>query len=249
MTFIGALPTLALLSSLIALIAIPTAASAMTVTPVHLEITSVGSASRSQISVINNSDRPLPIEAVIMAAKFDETGTPTTSKAGDEFLIMPPMALIAPHATQNFRVQWLGDPLIEASQSFLLYLNQVPVKSPRNQSAVQVVMSIGILINVAPPHGKPRLEIVETGVATTRKGVRNPTVTVHNPSKVHALLPRSTISLASDNWSRTIAAGTLSGHIGIGLVQPGQRRKFILPVELPSNVRSVRARLDFRPHQ
>lgn len=249
MSLAGALSALAFLSSLTTLIAMPATASAMTVTPVHLEIVSAGSANRGQITVINNSDRPLPIEAVMMAATFDETGAPKTSIAGDDFLIMPPMALIPPRAMQNFRIQWLGDPLIEKSRSFLLYLNQVPVKAPRRQSAVQVVMSMGVLINVAPPQGKPHLEIVETGITTTRKGVRNPTITVRNPSKVHALLPQSTISLAGGNWSRTLAAGTLTGHIGIGLVQPGQRRKFILPVELPAHVPSVRAQLDFRPQR
>lgn len=223
-------------------------ASAMTVTPTHLEMTSVGSRSRAQITVINNSNEPLPIEAIVMRANLDESGLPKTSLSGDEFLIMPPQALIAPGATQNFRIQWLGEPLLETSQSFLVYMTQVGVKLQRSK-AVQVVMSIGVMVNVAPPQGIQSLTVVETAVIVSKEGKRHPAITVFNPSRTHALLPRATIRLIGENWSTTIAPDALSGRIGIGLVQPGHRRKFVLPVELPANVRSLQARLDFSPNR
>ena len=238
-----ALATLAVLVPL----ALSTAALAMTVTPTQLEMVSTGSASRAQITVVNNGAAPLPVEVVIQRAALDETGLPKTSKAGDEFLVMPPQALIAPGATQNFRVQWLGNPLIESSESFLVYMNQIPVKLPQGKSAVQVVMSMGVMVNVAPPRGVPRLQIVETGVMTDTHGRRHPTITVQNLSNVHALLPQATVYLASGSWSQTLTPGFLSEKIGIGLVQPGKRRKFVLPADVPADVTTLQASLDFRP--
>jgi fimbrial chaperone protein len=236
---------LALLGALT--VAAVSAVSAMTVTPTHVELISAGSGNRAMISVVNTGSQPLPIEATVMRATLDEAGLPQTSKGGEDFLVMPPQALIAPGATQNFRIQWLGDPMLETSQSFLLYLSQIPVKLPATRNAVQVVMSIGVMINVAPPRGRPSLQVIETGVTTDSHGKRHPTITVLNPSKVHALLPQSTIRLAAGTWSTTITSGLLRERIGIGLVQPGRRRKFILPVELPASVGSIQAQLDFRP--
>ena len=217
---------------------------ALTVSPVQVEMTSAGGKARATVTVINNSTAPLPIEAVVQRMTLDENGRAQTSKAADEFLLMPPQAMIAPGATQNFRIQWLGEPMLAESQSFFIFFNQVPVKQPAGQSAVQVVMSMGVMVNVAPPQGQAGLKVVTTGVATDAKGKRHPTITVQNPTKVHALLPEANIRLSSGGWSQTVPAGLLSETIGSGLVQPGKQRRFILPVDLPANVSSVQASVD-----
>lgn len=219
-------------------------AQAMTVSPMQVEMISAGKSSHGQVSVVNNSDKPLPVEAVIQRLTLDEAGKPVTSKAGEEFLVMPPQALIPPGATQNFRVQWLGDPMMAKSESFILYMNQIPVKMPEGQSGVQVVMSMGVMINVAPASGTPAMNIVATGVTTDKAGKRFPTITVENVSNVHALLPNATINLASGSWSTALKPRSIGDKVGIGLVQPGKRRKFTLPVELPANVQTVQASLE-----
>jgi fimbrial chaperone protein len=225
-------------------IALP--AVAMTVSPTQVEMVSIGAGAHARITVTNTDDEPLAVEATLSRATLDEAGVPATSAAGDDFLVMPPQAIIAPGGTQNFRIQWLGDPLIESSQTYLLYISQIPVKR-RSNSVVQVVVSIGVMVNVAPPQGLPSLHIVSTGIVSDRYGVRHPTVTVENPSPVHALFPQSSVLLSSGTWSEIVPAGLLSERIGIGLVQPGHRRRFILPVELPPYVTSVRASIDFKP--
>lgn len=221
-----------------------TAAEAMTVSPMQVEMISAGKRSHAVVSVVNNSDQPLPVEAVIQRMTLDEAGRAQPSKAGEVFLIMPPQALIPPGATQNFRVQWLGDPMMDQSQSFLLYMNQIPVKLPASKSAVQVVMSMGVMINVAPAQGSPSMKVVGTAITTDKSGKRFPTITVENTSRIHALLPQATITLASGNWSSTLTPRNLGDGVGIGLVQPGKRRRFILPVELPAGVSSLQASVE-----
>ncbi len=144
-------------------------------------------------------------------------------------------------------MQWVGEPVIAESQSFLLSMNQIPVKLPAGQSAVQVVMSFGVVINVAPPQGVPALNLVAAGVAKSKDGKRHPTITVENPSNIHALLPQSSIKLSGGGWSYDFEPLELSEKVGIGLVQPGHKRRFVLPVDLPANVTSVQASLDFKP--
>lgn len=222
-----------------------TVADAMTVTPTQIEMTSTGRGSRSAISVVNGSAGSLAVELVVKRASLDEAGVPKTSPAGDEFLIMPPQALIAPGATQNFRIQWLGEPMLAKSESFLVYVNQIPVKLPKRTAGVQVVFGMGVMINVAPPRGTPILEVVKNGVVMDAHGVRHPAITLFNPGTVHALLPQSTIRLSSGTWSETVSGGQLS-ELGIGLVQPGHRRRFVLPVALPPSVSEVQATIVFR---
>lgn len=230
--------------AVLTIVAAASAAEAMTVAPMQIEMVSAGARSHAQISVVNNSDQPLPLEAVIARLSLDENGRQTTTRAGEDFLVMPPQALIPPGATQNFRLQWLGDPLMAQSQSFLVYMNQIPVKLPKAKSAVQVVMSVGVMVNVAPAQGSPALQVVSTMVTVDGAGRRYPTLTVQNTSNVHALLPQAVIHLSAAGWSSTLASQTLSDRIGIGLVQPGKRRVFKLPVEVPANVSTIQTDLE-----
>lgn len=222
-------------------------ADAMSVTPIQVEMLSTGG-QRAQVTVNNDAQEPLPVEIVIEKLALDENGGRKLAKSGEDFVVFPPQAIIAPGSSQVFRLQWVGEPQIAESQSFMISVNQVPVKLPKGQSAVQVVMSFGVVVNVAPPQGSPSLKIVGTGVETDKKtGKRHPTITVENPTKVHALLPQGTISLSGGGWSKSMGPTELSEKVGIGLVQPGRKRKFILPVDLPADVSSVQASLDFKP--
>ena len=221
----------------------PEAAVAMSLSPTQVEMTSIGQSSQARIVVVNNSPQPLPVEAIIKKVKLDDTGLAQMSEASDEFLVMPPQALIPPSGSQVFRVQWLGEPMLAASQSYMLFMNQIPVKFAKSDSRLQVVFSMGAMINVAPPQGDSALRVVETGVIIDSAGNRRPKLTVENTSNVHALLPRTTIRLASGAWSETLTPGLLSQSVGIGLVQPGRKRTFILPGNVPPGVSRLQADL------
>ncbi|MBS0243644.1 MAG: molecular chaperone [Proteobacteria bacterium] len=225
------------------------AAQGITVSPMQVEMVSSGAHNRAVVSVVNGSNQAMPVEAVVQRMALDENGKSHTAKAGDEFLVMPPQAMIPAGATQNFRIQWLGDPVIDQSQSFFIFFNQVPVKTPQGKAALQVVMSMGVMVNVAPPQGSPSLNLVSTGIIADKSGRRHPTITVSNPTKVHALLPQATVKLSSGSWSETLSAGLISERVGIGLVQPGRQRKFVLPVDLPPGVNSVQANLVMSPRR
>lgn len=227
---------------------VPSPADALSVTPVHVEMTSTGSNGRAQVTVTNDSKDPIPVDIALQRMSLDENGERKFSKAADNFLVLPPQAMIAPGASQVFRVQWVGEPDLKESESYMLSVNQIPVKLPAGRNAVQVVMSFGVNINVAPPQGSPQLRLVSAGVATDKSGKRHPTITVENPSPTHALLPQSTIKLSAANgWSQTLSSTELNEKVGIGLVQPGKRRRFTLPLELPAGVQAVQASIDFKP--
>ena len=220
-------------------------AHAMSVSPTHIELLSAGNASRAQVTVRNDGNTPLPVEAVLERLDMDENGKHRKVRDEESFLVFPPQTLIPPGGTQVFRITWVGEPLLESSQSFVLTLAQLPVKLKQSKSRVQVVMAFGVVINVAPPRGDATLKIVNSSTTTNKNGERNPVLTVQNPTKVHALLPKATIKLTGRNWSQTLSPAELDQKVGIGLVQPGKRRRFVLPVPLPTGVTEVKASLEY----
>ena len=222
-----------------------TAAVAMSVSPTHIEMKSAGDSGRAQVTVHNDSAAPLPVEAIVKQLTIDENGHRSTSLDDSSFLVFPPQTMIPPGGSQVFRITWTGEPLIDQSKSFLLTIAQLPVKTQQQASNVQVVMAFGVIINVAPPKGEADLKVVSSGLTTDTKGRIAPTITVANPSKVHALLPQATIHLASGNWSQTLTPGVLGQKLGIGLVPPGKRRRFVLPVAVPQGIKDVRATIEY----
>lgn len=222
-------------------------AKAMSVKPIVLDMTTSGSANRGQLSVVNDASHPLPVEIVISRIELDDDGRVTDQPAGDEFLIFPPQALVPPGATQNFRIQWVGDPEIAKSQSYVFSVNQVPVKMPEGKSGVQIVFNFATIVNIAPPNGSSAIDLVSSGVGKDDKGKSRPAVTVKNPGNIHAKLTDATIKLSGGGWSETLRPEQLRQTMGVGLVQPGKTRKFLLPVELPEGVTQLTASIDYKP--
>lgn len=222
-------------------------AMAMSVTPIVLDMTTAGGTSRSQISVVNDGAKPLPVEIVISRIELDEKGEMQTKPAGDEFTVFPPQALVPAGATQNFRIQWVGDPQIPTSQSFVFSVNQVPVKMPEGKSGVQVVFNFATIVNISPPGGNSSIELVKAGTGKDDKGKTRPEVTVRNPGNIHAKLTDATIKLSAGSWSQTLAPEQLRQSMGVGLIQPGKTRRFMLPVDMPEGVGHVTASIDYKP--
>ncbi len=222
-------------------------AKAMSVTPIVIDMSTAGNTRTAQISVVNDGAKPLPVEIVVSQIELDEKGEMTSKAAGDEFLIFPPQAMVPAGATQNFRIQWVGDPAIKTSQSYIFSVNQVPVKMPEGKSGVQVVFNFATIVNISPPGGSSSISLVSTGVGKDDKGKTRPEVTVKNPGNVHAKLTEATIKLSAGSWSETLTPEKLRQSMGVGLVQPGKTRKFMLPADLPDGVTQVTASIEYKP--
>jgi len=227
--------------------ALPGISQAMSVSPTHVEMKSAGDSSRAQITVHNDSADALPVEAVVQRLTLDEAGKRSTAVDNASFLVFPPQTMIPAGGSQVFRISWTGEPLLDQSQSYLLTISQLPVKSNLAANNVRVVMAFGVVVNVAPPKGEAALNIVSSSLVTDAKGHVHPVVTVHNPSKVHALLPQATLRLSSGSWSQTLTPAVLGQKLGIGLVSPGKRRRFVLGIPVPPGVKEIQASLDYHP--
>jgi fimbrial chaperone protein len=247
MTSIHLFSPLRLLALACLAFALPAPLSAMSVSPSFIEVSASGSGATKQITVVNDGAKPLPVEIVVSRMELNENGESATKPAGDDFLVFPPQALVPAGATQSFRIQWVGDPQIRQSQSYVFSVNQVPVRMPTGTSGVQVVFNFATIVNVAPVGAKPAINLVSAGLGKDDKGKPRPAVVVKNPGNLYARLTDATISLSSGSWSATLRPDQMRQTMGIGLVQPGKTRRFLLPVDVPPNAGPITASIDYKP--
>jgi P pilus assembly chaperone PapD len=217
-----------------------TAASATTVTPVVIDLQSNGRGVVANISVSNTGAGPLPIEIEIIPLVPSTAGLqPGQTQAADEdLLVTPPSALIPAGKTQTFRVQWIGDPELATSKHYYVSINQLPVKLPEGESAVQVVYNFQVLVSVSSPNRKPQLAIASAATATV-DGKPVAAVTVQNNGQAHGYISQHRLKIAATGaggaelFSKTISGAEFQQLVGYGLVATGQTRTVNIPLDQP----------------
>ena len=226
----------------LALLASP--ASAMKVEPLLLDLSTLDKNARQSFKVTNDGTKPLPVEISTFRLELNGNKEQITGPDEDSLLIYPAQKMIAPGASQVFRVQWIGEPDLAQSQSYRLSVEQVPVKLPEGTSGIQIVMNFGITVNVAPPSGSSDIVVLGAEPVMNKDGKRVAALRVKNPGNIHAYLQRSIIRLSGSGWSAEMTPGQISQTLGLGILQPGKERRFILPVEVPASVSSIAASVE-----
>jgi P pilus assembly chaperone PapD len=231
--------------ALLTLVPAPTA-RAMAVEPLLLDILTMGQKAQQSFRVVNNGAGPLPVEIDVSRLELGLNGEQKTTPAADDFLIYPAQAMIPVGGTQVFRVQWIGDPQIDRARSYRFMVSQVPVKLPKGQSGISIVMSFGLTVNVAPPKATGGI-VVMSAAPVTKDGKRLAALTVKNPGNKHAYLRQAAIRLSGGSWSADLTPGDIAQKVGLGIVQPGKERRFVLPVEVPASVAKIEAAVKLAP--
>jgi len=225
-------------SAVVVATAFATAAQAATVSPMVVDLQTSGRNVVANVTVSNTSDKPLTIEAVPQALQPTETGFAPSDGNTEDLLVMPPTALIAPGRTQTFRVQWIGDPAAMSSSHFYVGMNQLPVKLPEGQSAVQVVYNFNVLVNVGPANGKAELKVVDSKIVS-QEGKNYPSVAVTNSGSTYGYISQKGLKLTqTDQSGKEVFSKSLSGAeveqlVGYGIVAVNQTRTMVVPVSLP----------------
>lgn len=219
----------------------------MSVQPLVIDMAVAGRDAHSSIKVVNDGTKPLPVEFQILKIELDAKGEKLEKPAGAEFLVFPPQAIVPPGATQVFRIQWVGDADLKKSQSYIFSVNQIPVKFRKNESGVQIVFNFGVVVNVAPPGGQALLKQIKAEIGKDERGIPRPAILVENAGTMHAYLSEASLVLEAGAWRHRISSAELKQLIGLGLVQPGKRRRFVLPIDLPPQVSQISAALEYVP--
>lgn len=212
----------------------------MTVQPVVIDLTAIGSGMSRVVTVENTFATRLPVELRVEELAFENGQLVNTHKDPGDLLVFPPQALIEPGQTQSFRVQYVGDPDLAQSKHYYVTVAQLPVKLAEGQSAIQILYNFQVLVSVTPANARSAITIVSAAVETNREGKPVPAVTVSNGSNAHGYLSRGRLKIAQFNdageqvFSRSISGPEMLQIVGFGLVGANTTRTIQIPVELPN---------------
>lgn len=226
----------------------PGLADAMSVRPVIVDLGVNARAMSSNLEVTNTFETALPVEMTVREVTFPtEIGTESSFKPADDIVIFPPQAIIQPGQSQNFRLQYLGDPAITRSRHFVVTVAQLPVKLPEGQSAIQILYNFQVLVSVGVPGQRSNIQVLKTELETNAEGVTQAVMTVRNSAETYGYLADSRLRLVQRDatgkevFQKSYTPQEVQQTIGYGLLGPGQTRKINIPVSLPSREGSATA--------
>lgn len=226
----------------VAVMAAAAAAQAMTVQPVALNLSMTGRNASQPVRVENNGPNPLPVEVRVVETDFTPDGVRASSRPTDDVLVTPPQAIIAPGATQVFRVQYVGEPDAAHSRHFYAEVAQQAVQLPAGQSAIQILYNFQVMVNVASPTaGDPNLTISDPAIVENADHHPVVAFTVTNSGGNYGYLSNGSLRIRQvgpdgrELFNRTMAANDIQQQIGFGLVGPQMNRRFVTPIVLESN--------------
>lgn len=214
-------------------------ARATSVQPVILDLIAAGRRTSTTVEVQNDFKTQLPVEMKVEEADFVDGELRANGKPSDDLLVFPPQALIEAGRTQNFRIQYLGDPAIKVSRHYVVTVTQLPVQLPDTQSTVQVLYNFQVFTGVSPLKGKPAIRIAGTEIITAEDGKAHAVLLLENNSDTYGYLSsgkvklRQTDSAGKEVYQKTFTDIEVQEDIGYGLVGARQKRRLVTPVTLP----------------
>jgi hypothetical protein len=134
-----------------ALLASGIPATALNVQPVIIDLLSSGRRTSTVLTLQNTFSTTVPVELTARRLDVVDGELRETDVEAEDLLVFPAQATVEPGQSQAFRIQWVGDPEIQASQHFFVTVAQLPVVLPENQNAIQVLYNFKVLVSVGAP--------------------------------------------------------------------------------------------------
>lgn len=225
----------------------PISAEAARVSPMIVEVEPVGRGSIARVELTNTGQGEFPVEVQMFRGVISETGELELTPADDQFLVFPAQRVVPARSQQVFRVQYIGEPELAASEVYYMQIRQIPVQIAPGQSQVQVVVNFNVLINVIPDGATPE-PVVESIRPTVRENVTGIEVRLTNQGTRYftaGTMPWQVSGTAEDGTAvdLSLPPERMAELIGVGVVAPGRARIFFIPTEKPLVEGTIQASL------
>jgi fimbrial chaperone protein len=223
-------------------------AQAARVSPMIVDVSPIGRSSVARIELSNPTQVEFPVEVQMFRGVISEAGELELVPADDRFLVFPAQRVVPPQSQQVFRVQYIGDPEIQASEIYYMQIRQIPVEISTTESQVQVVVNFNILVNVIPDGARPE-PVVETIRPAARGDVNGVEVRLLNRGTRYftaGTVPWQISGTATDGTpvDLRLSALEVSKQIGVGVVAPERARIFFIPTEKPMTAGTIKVKLE-----
>jgi fimbrial chaperone protein len=251
----------------------PSAANAqLAVDPLFVEVAPGQSAA---VRARNTSDKPMTLELEVQARNVDRNGVQTRIPAEDDFVLIPPQAVVPAQGSQVFRLQALPSGATE-SKSYFVTVHQLPVKLDEIEGGgaqIQMVFAFDVAVHVVPKGVEAKPELVGASVSTMM--IAEKSKSAPDPSAKSRPLPSREVPAVQITLRNTgtkylylqdldyVATGVdqsgakvdlprwdqtaVIDAAGVTLVEPGAERVFKLPLEGVPALKSVQVEIRQRP--
>lgn len=221
---------------------LPISVQALSVSPMSLYIDPTDSGAYRTVIARNTSDQTIALETFVEARVVGADGQLRLDRNEEDFLVFPPLATLAPGASQAFRVQWIGDLGPRPSAVYYVTVFKLPIKlnngNTASASADQTSMSLKlgyafkVSVGVAPRGSKPNLTAQALGPGVRLPDGR-PTISVRFTNDGRGYTQLSNFSYAvtkPGGQNYTTAFDDWADRAGTSLFPAGHARVVDIPV-------------------
>lgn len=204
---------------------------ALGVRPMVSELQPIGSNARTALTVYNDGDSVMTIEASPLSMALSLTGEETLTPADDDIIVFPPTAIIQPGQSQVLQVQYIGDPEISVSRVYRVQIEQLSVAMDKKTAAVQVNFKMNTILHVAPVASESSL-VVNSITSGAESGVS--LIEVANTGNRYAAMYSSSWVISSGDNTLQLDSAELETRLDGNLVLPNQTR--VLQFKVPEGI-------------
>lgn len=222
-------------------------ASAMSVSPMSVEMGPTGAEARETLEVSNTGSQPLPVEVLFEKLAYGPDGTPGIVAADDEVVIFPPQAMIAPGRAQTFRLQYAGDPAEAKAGVYFVTFKRMTLDetNPQENVVIKLKLQFRVTIFLKSGSGAPDIQVVSAVGKTTNEGA-GVELTLRNDGADLGYLSNADVSLSGNGGSEAINSYEVLRRSGHGVILPGKTRKIFITTEKAQFNGPVSADLSFK---
>lgn len=214
----------------------PDRAWAFDLKPIVIQLAPSGSASSRSIIVTNSHDEPIAIEVKAFKRAQSPDGSEQRTPEDEDLIISPPQMVVPAKTSQNFKVQWIGDPAPERELAFRLIAEQLPIKlatsTPKDgvEATVTMQYKYEAALYITPPKSAPAISVVGADLVRSPEGAKSLKLTLTSSGTRRAILerPELTLTPGAGGAAVTLTGDQLKGVAGENILA-GAERQFLLP--------------------
>ncbi len=214
------------LSSLFVILVSTSAAWAMRVSPLNIDMSTTG---EGTLTVNNTQAHDITVQISFIERSPNTAGGEDSRPADDAFITFPPQGVIKSGKSQLFRIQWAGGDL-KQSKSFYAKVEQLQVDWSMfgdAGSGVQIVFTFNAALHVSPGGAESDLKISD--IKQKEGGV---SFKVTNQGNRYDYLSQHNLVLNFDGKKETIGhEAVVKAMNNNSLIMPGATREVLMPTK------------------
>lgn len=200
--------------------------------PIVVQLAPAGNGSVQSMTVTNTHDVPIAIEVAVYRREQNVDGTEEREEELEDILLTPPQMVIAPGASQTFKVRYVGPQDIQRERTYRVVTEQLPIRlkeEHRDDFSAQVSMRYRYeaALYVVPPQREPAFRLLDAKPVEAN-GERFLDLDIASEGNMRAILQDPRLTLEGASGSTTLSGEEIGALEGLNILA-GNHRQVRLP--------------------